>query len=157
MSIIKLFNLATIEWHFNYLDIYIFQRFSRKTQTQMRCQRIFSNSWWKPNILTTIIFNKASDKLKNPTCLHANLFQSCPTLCNPMDCSPWGSSVHGILQTRILEWVAMPSSRGSSQPRDWTHISCSSCIADRFFTTEPPGEPELDPSNGYLLSTLNLF
>ena len=48
-------------------------------------------------------------------CLVAQL---CPTLCNPMDCSPPGSSVHGILQTRILEWVAMPSSRGSSQPKD---------------------------------------
>ena len=46
------------------------------------------------------------------------LTQSYPTLCNPMDCSPPGSSVHGILQARILEWVAMPSSRGSSQPRD---------------------------------------
>ena len=42
------------------------------------------------------------------------------TLCNPMDCSPPGSSVHGILQARILEWVAMPFSRGSSWPRDWT-------------------------------------
>ena len=46
--------------------------------------------------------------------------QSCPTLCNPMDCSLPGSSVHRILQARILEWVAMPSSRGSSQPRDRT-------------------------------------
>ena len=44
--------------------------------------------------------------------------QSCPTLCNPMDCSPPGSSVHGILQARILEWVAISFSRGSSQPRD---------------------------------------
>ena len=42
----------------------------------------------------------------------------CPTLCDPMDCSPPGSSVHRILQARILEWVAMPSPRGSSQPRD---------------------------------------
>ena len=48
-----------------------------------------------------------------------------------MDCSPPGSPVHGIFQVRILEWVAMPSSRGSSQPRDRTHISC---IAGRFFT-----------------------
>ena len=46
--------------------------------------------------------------------------QSCPTLCNHMDRSPPGSSVHGILQARTLEWVAMPSSRGSSQPRDRT-------------------------------------
>ena len=46
--------------------------------------------------------------------------QSCPALCNPMDCSPPGSSVHGILQARRLEWVAMPFSRGSSLPRDRT-------------------------------------
>ena len=57
--------------------------------------------------------------------------QSYPTLCDPMDCSPPGSSLHGILQARILEWVAMPSSRGSSQPRDQIQVSC---IAGRFFT-----------------------
>ena len=55
--------------------------------------------------------------------------QSCLTLCDPMDCSPPGSSVHGILQSRILEWVAMPSSMGSSQPRDRTHVSYISCIS----------------------------
>ena len=49
--------------------------------------------------------------------------QSCLTLCDPVDCSPPGSSVHGILQTRILEWVAISFSRGSSQPRDWTQVS----------------------------------
>ena len=49
--------------------------------------------------------------------------QSWPTLCNPMDCSPPGSSVHGILQVRILEWVFIHFSRGSSRPRDWTLIS----------------------------------
>ena len=48
----------------------------------------------------------------------AKLLQLCPTPCDPMDCNPPGSSVHGILQARILEWVAMPSSRESSQPRD---------------------------------------
>ena len=52
-------------------------------------------------------------------------------LCDPMDCSPPGSSVHGISQARILEWVAIPFYRGSSQPRDWTWVSC---IAGRFFT-----------------------
>ena len=62
-------------------------------------------------------------------CVHAKLLQSCLTLC-PMDCSPPGSSVHGILQTRILEWVAMPFSGGFSQRRD---RSCISCIAGRFF------------------------
>ena len=50
--------------------------------------------------------------------------KSCPTLCHPIDCSPPGSSVHGILQARTLEWVAMLSSRGFSQPRDWTQVSC---------------------------------
>ena len=49
--------------------------------------------------------------------------QSCATLCDPMDYSLPGSSVHGILQARVLEWVAIPFSRGSSQPRDGTHIS----------------------------------
>ena len=62
--------------------------------------------------------------------------QSCPTLCDPMDCSPPGSSVHGILQARTLEWVAIPSSRGSSRPRDQTKVCC---FAGGFFTTEPPG------------------
>ena len=57
--------------------------------------------------------------------------QSRPTLCNRMDCSPPGSSVYGILQARILEWVAVPFSRGSSQPRDWTQVSL---FAGWFFT-----------------------
>ena len=52
----------------------------------------------------------------------------------PLDCSPPGSSVHGILQARILEWAAISSSRGPSRPRDQTHVSCNSFI-DRFFTT----------------------
>ena len=69
------------------------------------------------------------------------------SLCNLMDCGPPGSSVHGILQARILEWVAVPSSRGSSWPRDWTHVSCGSCIAGGFFTTEPPRKPCLNHWN----------
>ena len=56
------------------------------------------------------------------------------TACDPMDCSPPGSSVQGILQARMLEWVAMPSSRGSSQPRDQIHVSC---LAGGFFTIAP--------------------
>ena len=65
------------------------------------------------------------------------LAQSCPSLCDPLDCSPPGSSVDEILQARILEWVAMPPSKGSSQPRDGTYISCVSCTAGGFITTEP--------------------
>ena len=60
--------------------------------------------------------------------------QSCLTLCNTMNCSPPGSSVHGIFQARKLEWVAIPFSRGSSPPGDWTQVSWSSCIAGGFFT-----------------------
>ena len=63
--------------------------------------------------------------------------QSCPTLCNPMDCSPPGSSVHGILQARILEWIAIPFSRGSSRPRDRTPVSCTAGI---FFTVWDTGK-----------------
>ena len=61
-------------------------------------------------------------------CVSAHL---CPTLCNPMDCSPPGSSVHGIIQARIQNWVDIPFSRGSSPLRDWTKIFY---IAGRFFT-----------------------
>ena len=57
--------------------------------------------------------------------------QSCPTLCNPMDCSLPGSSIHGIFQARALEWGAISFSRRSSQPRDWTRVSC---IVGRRFT-----------------------
>ena len=74
-------------------------------------------------------------------CTRAQFFQSCLTLCDPMDCTPLGSSVHGILQAIILEWVAMTSSRGSFQPRDQTHISCTSCLAGGFFTIELPEKP----------------
>ena len=70
--------------------------------------------------------------------MHAQLLQPCSTLCNPMGHSLPGSSVHEIFLARILEWVAMPSSRGSFQPRNQTHISCT---AGRFFITEPLGKP----------------
>ena len=65
------------------------------------------------------------------TCMCAKLLQSCLTLCDLMTCSPPGFTVHGILQARILEWVAMPSSRGSSWPRDRTRVSYVSCIGRR--------------------------
>ena len=68
--------------------------------------------------------------------------QSCRTLWDSMDGSPSGSSVRGISQARILEWVVLSFSRGSSQLRDQT---CISCLADGFFTTEPPEKPLLNP------------
>ena len=75
----------------------------------------------------------------------------CPTLWDPMDCSPPGSSVHGISQTRIVQWVAISSSRGSSRPRDWI---CIPCTAGEFFTTEPPGKPSDITSGCIFLSSL---
>ena len=68
--------------------------------------------------------------------MHAKLRQSCPTLCHPIDYSPPGFSVHGILQARTLEWVAISFSRGSSQPRDLMSLA----LADRFFTTNATWE-----------------
>ena len=64
--------------------------------------------------------------LSNLGCTHGCLVaQACPSLCDPVDCNPPGSSVHGILQARTLEWVTMPSSRGESSWRsDWTWASC---------------------------------
>ena len=73
------------------------------------------------------------DLLKPCCCL---VTKSCLTLCNSIDYSLPSSSVHGILQARTLEWVAISYLRGSSQPRDRTH---NSCLAGGFFTTEPPG------------------
>ena len=76
----------------------------------------------KPITLATCILYiqiKLAEDVCNVLCV---VTQSCPTLCNPMDCSPPDPSVHGILQTRILEWVAISFSRGSSQPRDRTWV-----------------------------------
>ena len=68
-------------------------------------------------------------------CVHAKSLYLCLTLCDPMECTQPGSSVHGILQKRILEWVAMPSSKEFSQPRNRTYISTSPALGGGFFTT----------------------
>ena len=81
--------------------------------------------------------------------------QSCPTLCHPMDYSPPGSSVHGILQARILAWVALPCPRTSSQPRDQTHLSRISWIVGRFFSVETLGKPLI--LSNKLLKTCGFF
>ena len=70
--------------------------------------------------------------LRGRVCVYA---QSCPTFCDPMDCSLPGSSVHGISQARILEWLATSFSRGSSQPRDQALVSSISCNGGGFITT----------------------
>ena len=84
---------------------------------QSKLQRVGLDSNW-----TTVTATAAA----------AKLLQSCPTLCDPTDRSPPGSPVPGILQAGILEWVAFPFSRGSSQPRTQTQVSC---IAGGFFTS----------------------
>ena len=95
---------------------------------------------WTDRFFTTVLPGK-------PHCLcvyiHAKSLHSCLTLGNPTDCSPPGSSVHGILQARVLEGVAMPFSKGSSCPKDGSRGSCGSCLAGRFFTTEPLGKRSL--------------
>ena len=77
-----------------------------------------------------MILGEKGDEIKECCAVLCLVAELCLTLCNSMDCSPPGSSVHGILQARILEWVAMLSSRGSSQPMDRTQVSR---IAGRFF------------------------
>ena len=81
---------------------------------------------------------KKGTKRKTKIKVKVLVAQLCPTFCNPMDCSPPGSSVHGIFQARILEWVAIPFSWGSFQPKDQTEVSR---IAGRFLPCEPPGKP----------------
>ena len=88
--------------------------------------------YYIPETNITLQINYTSIKRKSTlcnftvvgTCVHAQLLQLCPALWDPMDCRPPGSSVHGILQARILEWVAVASSRVSSWPRDRTWVSC---------------------------------
>ena len=84
--------------------------------------------------------NRTQRILRAVKILHlcANCF-SHVRLCNPMDCSLPGSSIHGILQAWILKWVAISSSRRSSWPTGWTWVLC---IMGGLFTTEPPGRPQ---------------
>ena len=75
-------------------------------------------------------------------CLHAKSLQSYLTLCDSMDCSPPGFFVHGILQAGVLEWVAMPSSRGSSDPGIKPAFLMSPALADELFTTAATWEAQ---------------
>ena len=80
--------------------------------------------------------------LQQGACMHAKPLQSCPTLYDPMDHSLPGSSARGILQAKILKWVAMSFSRGSSRPRDQTRISYISYICRGPLPIAPPGKPK---------------
>ena len=95
--------------------------------------------WARKGILSAAdIENRSNTQIYFTFCFNCLVAQSCSTLCNPMDYKPPGSSVHGILQARILEWVAISFSRGSSQPR---MKFSSPALAGEFFTTEPAGKP----------------
>ena len=89
--------------------------------------RLFTHSsWcWKDFIMISLLCLSCENGVK------VLVSYTCPTLSDPMDCSLPGSSAHGILQARILEWVAIPFSKKSSKPRDQTQVSC---ISGSFFT-----------------------
>ena len=76
----------------------------------------------------------------------AQSFQACPTQCIPMDCSPPGFSVHGILHATILEWVVLPSSRRSSWPSDQTFIPSLLCVLNWQMGSIPPESPGKHPA-----------
>ena len=82
-------------------------------------------------LLTAWCYNYVDSFVCVCVCVWVLVAQSCLTLWDPTDCSPPDFSVHGILQARMQEWIAIHFSRGTSQPRDWTLVSC---ITDRFFT-----------------------
>ena len=95
-----------------------------------RSQSVLSNAVYKDVHFCnwSIMYNIVLVSVMQQWCSFINVYvcvcatQSCPTLCDPMDYTPTGSSVHGILQARILAWLAIPFSRGSSQPRGWTQV-----------------------------------
>ena len=111
----------------------------------MLCQPGWRGVWWR---LDTCICMAESLHCSHETTtilLISYVFvlvaQSCPTLCDPMDCSPPSFSVHGILQARILEWIAILFARGASQPRDRTLVSC---LTGRFLPFQQQGNPVED-------------
>ena len=85
-------------------------------------------------------FSGSCIRLKETKC-SCLVAKSCLILVTPIDCSLPGSSVHKIFQTKLLEWVTVPSCRGSFQPKDQTHVSRTSFIVGSFFTAKPPGKP----------------
>ena len=118
------------------MEIWNEQRCTLLYCTEMM-SKLSGEGWW--DIILVDLPESALQTLRyQDVCENESVsFQSCLTLCDPMDSSTPSSSVHRISQARILEWVAILFSRGSSQPRDQTPVSC---IAGRFFTVEPPGK-----------------
>ena len=90
-------------------------------------------------------------------CVCSKLLRSCLTLCDPIDHSSPGSSVHGIFQARILEWVAMPSPKGSSWPRHWTCISYVSCTGRRVIYTSAAKKPKQECVRSGIYAVLHYY
>ena len=108
------------------------------------------------DVLCSIIYNNQKGEQTEGLIIIALVAQSCLTLCDPMDGSPPGSSVHGILQARILKWVASPSSRGSSQPRGQSCVSCISWIGRRVLYHECHKVAHLFPFTELMASVVSL-
>ena len=102
---------ASILWHSALFTVQLSHLYMTTGKT------IALTRWTFAGKAMSLLFNMLSES-------ESEVAQSYPALCNPMDCSLPGSSLHGILQARVLEWVAISFSRGSSQPRDQTRVSC---------------------------------
>ena len=109
---------ASILWHSAFFIVQLSQSYMTTAKTIALTTQTFAGK------AMSLLFNMLSES-------ESEVAQSYPALCNPMDCSLPGSSLHGILQARVLEWVAISFSRGSSRPRDQTRVSC---IPGGFFT-----------------------
>ena len=109
-----------------------------------------AKSWEGPLDETEIYYNLVIIK----SCEWVKVAQSCLTLCDPMDCSLPVSSVYGIFQARVLDWVVISFSRGSSQPRDQTQVSC---IAVGFFTVWTTREAKFSESHLFPVTGCCLF
>ena len=130
----------------HFLTPFIILLFSKHVLRATLCEVVFTNKHCIAKISQTtcisgIRMHKYTSLILRKVDCVCSVTRSCSTLCDPKNCSPPRSSVYGILQARILEWVAISFSRLSSQSRDQTRVSCVSCIARGFFTTEPLGKP----------------
>ena len=120
------------------LSLFTFMHWRRKWQpTPVSLPGESQGAWWAA--IYGVTQSRTGLKWLSSSSTHICMCSVVLILCNPLDCSLPGSSVHGILQARILEWVAMLSFRRSSLPRDWTSFPVSPVLAGGFFTTEPHG------------------
>ena len=139
------FTALTLPW--NLLAMQIHQPYPEPPRWKLcgpfdLCCNRPSRCFWHMPKFKNYYSREIGNKIKYVLKVKVLVAPSCLTLCHPPDCSPSGSSAHGILQARVLEWVAISFSRGSFRPRDGTSVSC---IADKFFTVwttkeEAPGK-----------------